>query len=162
MALIRTIDNILARLEQAAIILLFGCLIGAIVINILARNLLHISAETLFELTPMMVLWLSLLGASLAMRSERHIKLELIMRFCPQWFKRFAFGLSSLFGMVVMVILWVASVSFFKEELAFFGPKGWFSLISPIFFASMTLRYGVRFLSSFKLPAEKRPIDPFP
>ncbi|MGD9211415.1 MAG: TRAP transporter small permease [Desulfobacteraceae bacterium] len=149
MVLIQTFDKIIAQVEKVAVILLFGCLIGVIVINILSRNLFQTSFDILFEFTPVMVLWLSLLGASLAMRSERHIKLELILRFCPQWTKRWAFGMTSLFGMVVMAILFVASTSFFKEELAFFGAKGWFSIISPIFFASMTFRYLVRFLSIF-------------
>jgi TRAP-type C4-dicarboxylate transport system permease small subunit len=96
-----------------------------------------------------MVLWLSLLGASLALRSERHIKLELLLRFFPKWVKTWAFRTTSLFGMAVMAILFWAAISFFKEELSIFGAQGWFSLISPLFFGLMTFRYLIRFLSTF-------------
>ena len=156
MVLIQTFDKMIAQVEKVAVVFLFGCLIGSIVINILSRNFFQTSSDLLFELTPIMVLWLALLGASLAMRSERHIKLELVLRFCPQGIKRWAFGITSLFGMAVMAVLFVASISFFREELAFFGARGWFSIISPIFFGSMTFRYLVRFLSIFIENSDKK------
>lgn len=149
MNVIKNIDFVLVRLEKSAIIFIFGCLIATIFVNILARNLFQVSFKVLFELAPVMVLWLSLLGASLALRSERHIKLELILRFCPKWVQQWAFWITSLFGMVVMVILFLAAISFFKEELTIFGAWGWFSLISPFFFGLMTFRYLIRFLSAF-------------
>jgi C4-dicarboxylate transporter, DctQ subunit len=149
MIAIRTIDNFLAGLERFAVVILFVSLIGIILVNILGRNLLHISFDALFEFAPVMVLWLSLLGASLAMRSERHIKLELLLRFCPPWVRQWAFAGGSLFGMAVMAVLFAASISFFKEELSIFGGRGWLSLITPLFFGLMTFRYLVRFLNVF-------------
>ena len=145
---IKAIDLALAKLEKIAIVFIFGCLIVIINVNILTRNLFQVSFEELFELAPIMVLWLSLLGASLALRSERHIKLEFLLRFCPDWAHPWALRITSLFGMVVMMILFWASISFFKEELMIFGAQGWVSLISPIFFGIMTFRYFIRFLAT--------------
>lgn len=155
MGVIQTIDAALAWVEKAAAILIFASLIGVIVLNILARNLFQISFDNLFELAPIMVLWLSLLGASLALKSERHIKLELVLRFCPPWIRQWAFGATSLFGMTIMAVLFIASIPFFREELAIFGAQGWRSLICPIFFGMMTFRYLVRFLSLFLNDAYK-------
>ncbi len=146
MGLIQAIDDALAKIEKVAVVLLFGALIAAIVVNILGRNFFKISFDILFELAPMMVLWLSLLGASMALRSGHHIKLELLLRHLPVRAKQWAEGASSLFGMVVMGLLLTASISFFKEELSIFGAKGWLSLISPIFFSLMTFRYFIHFL----------------
>ena len=150
MNVINAIDFALAKLEKTAIVFIFGCLIIIIFVNILTRNLFQISFEVLFELAPIMVLWLSLLGASLALRSERHIKLEFLLRFCPNWMHSWAFRITSLFGMAVMMILFWASISFFKEELMIFGARGWLSLISPLFFGIMTFRYFIRFLASLR------------
>lgn len=149
MGVIQTIDIVLSRLEKSAVVIIFSGLIGVIVVNILARNLFRTSFDALFELAPTMVLWLALIGASLALQSERHIKLELVLRFCPKWVRQWAFAATSLFGLTVMAVLWAASFSFFKEELAIFGARGWLSVISPIFFGLMTFRYLVRFLSVF-------------
>lgn len=150
MKVIKAIDLALAKLEKTAIVFIFGCLIVVIFVNILTRNLFQISFEVLFELAPIMVLWLSLLGASLALRSERHIKLEFLLRFCPNWMHPWALRMTSLFGMAVMMILFLASISFFKEELMIFGARGWFSLISPLFFGIMTFRYFIRFLAALR------------
>lgn len=157
---IKAVDLALEKLEKIAIVLIFGCLIVVINVNILTRNLFLVSFEELFELAPVMVLWLSLLGASLALRSERHIKLEFLLRFCPNWVHPWALRITSLFGMVVMMILFWASISFFKEELMIFGAQGWVSLISPIFFGIMTFRYFIRFLATFRQPTnQKMPIS---
>ena len=147
MGFIRAIDNGLAKVEHAFVVLLFTALIGAIVVNILGRNLFKVSFDILFELAPMMVLWLSLLGASIALRSGHHIKLELLLRFLPPRMRHWAKGANSLFGMAVMGILLIASISFFREELMIFGAKGWLSMISPIFFSLVTFRFFVRFLT---------------
>ncbi len=146
MGFIREIDNLLARVEKFAVVLLFGALIAAIVVNILGRNLFKVSFDILFELAPVMVLWLSLLGASMALRSGHHIKLELLLRYFPARVKQWAKGASSLFGMAVMGLLLTTSILFFKEELSIFGAKGWLSLISPIFFSLMAFRFFIHFL----------------
>jgi TRAP-type C4-dicarboxylate transport system permease small subunit len=146
MRLIRILDNLIETIEKALVVVAFSALILAILVNIAARNLFQISLDKLFEVAPTLVLWLALLGASLAMKQRRHIKLELVLRFCPPRLRRLAEAAASLFGLVVMVILMAAAVGFWQGERAIFGSWGWVSIVFPVFFALTGLRYFHRLL----------------
>ena len=102
-----------------------------ILFNIVSRNLSHLSFQKILEIAPTFVLWLALLGASLALKSRRHIRLELLLRFCPFSVRQAAGIATGLFGMAVMGILFYASLGFVANEIAIFGPWGWLSTIFP-------------------------------
>jgi TRAP-type C4-dicarboxylate transport system permease small subunit len=70
---IQKIDNRLERLERALAVVLFCFLMGLICINIITRNILHWVSHHLIELTPMVVLWLALVGATMALKYHRHL-----------------------------------------------------------------------------------------
>ena len=116
----------------------------ALPFNIFSRNLLHISFQSLLELSPALVLWLALIGSTLAMKNDRHIKLEILLRFCPASIRRVAHVATSLFGLGVMGILFLASLKFVTNEISIFGGAGYVSVIFPVFFILVFFRYGVR------------------
>lgn len=141
MNLIRRLDDFLALIERCVIILCFSLLVLSILVTILSRNLFHIPSHNLFEAGPHLVLWLALLGASLALKQQRHVRLELVLRYCRERTRQWAAGAVSLFGAVVMGILLITSLEFVKNEIAMFGSWGWFSVIFPIFFSLTMFRY---------------------
>ena len=106
-----------------------------IAFNIVARNLLNVSYQVILEISPALVLWLALLGSTLALKYQRHIRLELFIRFLSPPLRRAARCAASVFGTVVMGILFVASFSFLENETVMFGYRGWVAIILPIFFA---------------------------
>ena len=145
---IKKIDTFLARLEKTIILILFSGLVTLIIFNIVTRNLFNISYQKLLELLPSFVLWLALLGSTLALKNSNHIKLELLLRFFPDRVRHHANTFSCIFGMIIMGILFTVSVEFVNNEVEIFGPLGWSSIIFPLFFLLSFFRYGVMMLGN--------------
>ena len=141
MGALSRIDRILAALEKALVVVLFSALILSLAVNIVSRNLFDRSFAQILELAPAMVLWLAMLGSTLALRENRHIRLEILLRFCPPRVARITRIATGVFGMGVMAVLGWAAVGFVQNEVAIFGPGGWLSAIFPVFFAIALFRF---------------------
>ena len=154
---IKRVDDALALFEKSVIVLCFSLLVGFIVFNILSRNLFHLPSHKIFEAGPNLVLWLTLLGASLALKRQRHVRLELFLRYCSGRIRLFAAVAVNLFGAIVMGVLLVTSFGFVKNEIAMFGGWGRLSMIFPFFFSMAAFRYLSALLYRFAStpPAEK-------
>jgi len=150
MLILRKIDTWLAAAERALTVALFFALVASIAVNIIARNLFQTSFQLLLEIGPALVLWLALIGSTLALRENRHIKIELLLRFCSPRLTTLAGRLCGLFGMVVMALLGVASLEFVTNEVAIFGTRGWLAVAFPAFFTIAFFRFLTRALA----PAE--------
>lgn len=146
---IQKIDNILEKLERVLAVGLFCLLMGLICVNIFTRNVLHWVSHHLIELTPTVVLWLALVGATMALKHHRHIKIELLLRFFPHWGQRVSLGVTNMFAMGVCGLLAVAAVPFVRNEIVIFGAQGWAAVCFPLFFAISFFRFGLRFLAAF-------------
>ena len=138
---LQQIDDALARIERGFIVLFFVLLVCVVVFNILSRNIFHLPSLRIFEAGPQLVLWLALLGASLALKQQRHIRLELLLRYCSNRSRRWAASAVNLFGAVVMGTLLLTSFEFVKNEIVMFGHWGILSIIFPIFFSMAMFRY---------------------
>ena len=138
---IKRVDDALALFEKSVIVLCFSLLVFFIIFNILSRNLFHLPSHKIFEAGPNLVLWLALLGASLALKRQRHIRLELVLRYCSDRVRLWAAVAVNLFGALVMGILLVTSFEFVKNEIAMFGDWGRLSMIFPFFFSVAVFRF---------------------
>jgi len=149
---IKRVDDALALFEKSVIVLCFSMLVFFIIFNILSRNLFHLPSHKLFEASPNLVLWLALLGASLALKGQRHIRLELVLRYCSDRIRWWAAVAVNLFGALVMGILLVASFEFVSNEIAMFGDWGRLSMIFPFFFSAAGFRYLAALFYRFASP----------
>ncbi|MGB8436798.1 MAG: TRAP transporter small permease subunit [Burkholderiales bacterium] len=140
MRLFAKIDDTLEIIEQAVVIFLFAALVLMITANIIARNLFGVSYQKILEISPNIVLWLALIGATLALKKQRHIKLEILLRYAGHRTRRLARLLGSLFGAVVMGFLFAASLTFVRNEMAIFGLQGGSAVVFPLFFAMSFFR----------------------
>ena len=141
MKVLHRIDTLIGGLEYALAVLLMAGLIGVVAATVVLRNLLQIPSQTLLEVAPLLVLWLALVGASLALRRGRHIRFEVLMRFLPAAMRRLARVLVGLFGLLVMGLLLFTSFEFVRNEIDLFGLRGWGAVIFPIFFALTGFRF---------------------
>jgi C4-dicarboxylate transporter, DctQ subunit len=151
MKILYRLDQYLAHLEKVAVVLIFSLLAGMILLNVLARNLFQVSFQGILEFSPALVLWLALIGSSLALRENRHIKIEILLRFFPPGLRSYARVITSIFGMVITGVLFLASLDFVANEIAIFQWKGFFSLVFPGFFFAAFFRF---FLKTFSLKTE--------
>ena len=146
MKLIQKIDDGLAAAEKCLVVVLYAMLILMIGFNILSRNLINYASRQLLEILPVLVLWLALIGSTLAIKQQRHIKIALLLRYCSRRIRFMAHIATCLFGMAVMgILLWV-SLDFIKNEVDMFGPWGLVSIIFPLFFSISFFRYGTKIL----------------
>jgi len=139
--LIQRLDDALARIEKCVIVLCFALLVAAVLFSILSRNLFHLPSHRIFESAPNLVLWMALLGASLALKQHRHIRLELVLRYGSETVRKWSGRVVNLFGATVMAGLLITSIAFVRNEIAMFGGWGWLAVIFPIFFGSTAFRY---------------------
>lgn len=151
MHILRKIDTGLAAAERIIAVSLFFALVASIAINIVARNLFQASFQYLLEIGPALVLWLALIGSTLALRENRHIKIELLLRFCPPRLKAIAGRLCGVFGMVIMAILGYGSLEFVTNEVAIFGARGWLAVVFPLFFTIAFFRFFTTVLSPVQI-----------
>ena len=139
--LIQRLDDTLARIEKCAIVVCFTLLVCFVLIGILSRNLLHLPSSKLFESAPSLVLWMALLGASQALKQRRHIRLELVLRYCSETVRHWSGRIVNLFGASIMAGLLITSLAFVRNEIGMFGGWGWLAIIFPVFFGSTAFRY---------------------
>ena len=151
MNFLKKLDGLLAYVEKTVVVVLFVSLVFLISLNIFVRNFFDISIQTILELSPVLVLWISLTGATLALKTSRHIKLEVLLRYTGDATRLICRIISDIFGMIVMAILFFASISFVKNEWAIFGIRAATSIVFPLFFAISCFRY---FLSNLKTITE--------
>jgi len=151
MRYINKFDEFLAVFEKSLVVAFFSALILFITFNVISRNLFQVSYQKILEISPSLVLWLAMLGSSLALRNQRHIKLEIMLRFCSDKFKIFAIIASSAFGMTVMGILFWVSIEFVGNEIVIFGKWGLISIIFPMFFAISFFRYFIQLMNNLKI-----------
>jgi TRAP-type C4-dicarboxylate transport system permease small subunit len=152
MKLLRKADRLCAIIERAAIVVLFTSLVALIFFNIVSRSVFQASFHKILEIVPAIVLWLALIGASVALREGRHIKIELFLRFLPESTRHRARRVSAVFGMAVMGTLFQAAAKFVGNEIAIFGWIGGISIIFPIFFALSFLRYLIQAIEPVAAP----------
>lgn len=150
MKTLTAIDNALAQLERGAIVICFSMLLLSVIFTIVSRNLFQIHSNKIIEIAPALLLWLCFMGASLALKENRHIRLELVLRYCSENVRRKAALLSNLFGAVVMALLFFASLEFVSNEMEMFGVWGGAAIIFPIFFLFSFFRFFIQLILKFE------------
>ena len=145
--LLRLLDRIGRRFEDVLLASLLTAMILLAGWQIVQRNLIGGGMIWADELLRLLVLWLGLLGAMAASRDDRHIAIDLLMRFMPEKFKRPVQVFLHLFTAIVCGMLawycwlFVRMEQEFHSEVLTGLPAWWFELIMPIGFGMMCLRY---------------------
>ncbi len=135
------------RLEEAVLVLMMGGMILLAFAQIILRNFFSITLLWADPLIRHLVLWTSLLGALIATRLDKHIKIDALLRFLPPGKRRFLQGLSWMFSALVCGLLTWISLIFIGHERefgmrAFLDIPTWqLQLIFPLSFGLMALRF---------------------
>ena len=138
-------DERLERGERLVASSLYLLLIAAIAANILARNLFHLASPVFLESAPVFVLWLALVGATLGLRYQRHIKIGLLMHLLPAGWHRAISALTSMCAILITAVLFYSAIGFVHNEITLFGVWGWRSVCFPLFFLIVFFRSVLRF-----------------
>jgi TRAP-type C4-dicarboxylate transport system permease small subunit len=134
-------------LEDSLLILLLGSMIILGSGQIVLRNFFDFGFIWIDPLLRLLVLWTGLIGATVASRDNRHIRIDLLSRYLPKaahLIIQFAVGLFSVF--ICAVIAWHGAswvlLDYQDNLLGFENLPAWIlESIIPIAFGLIALRY---------------------
>lgn len=110
------VNHFVNRLEEILLVLLLLLMVLLAFLPILFRNFFSVGLIWIDPLLRHLVLWVALLGASLATRESRHIKIDLVVpRLSPKNKARFQAALDFFSG-VVCISLVAPAVEFLQME----------------------------------------------
>ena len=148
----------LHRLEDGILVSLLLTMIGLAVFQILLRNIFESGITWGDPLIRVLVLWIGLVGAMVASRTDNHIRIDVISRYLPQGLKPYVNLVTPGFTALVCGTMAWYSFQFVRWEYAdgltaFAGVPAWLcESIMPIGFGIMALRYLIFcFTGIFKL-----------
>jgi TRAP-type C4-dicarboxylate transport system permease small subunit len=137
----------LHRVEDALLVLLLSAMIVLASTQILLRNLFDSGFVWIDPLLRVLVLWLGLIGATVATRNNRHIRIDLLTRY----FRRNTHRLiQSIIGQVsawtCLAVAWYGfkwvHMDYADGLTSFVGVPAWtLEVIIPVTFALIGLRY---------------------
>ena len=139
------------HLEETVLLLLMGTMIVLACSQILLRNLFAITLLWADPLIRHLVLWSGFIGALIATRADKHIKIDAAMRLFSPRQRNLLQGFTNLFSAAICLLLTWISIRFLLGERSFGGSaflaiSTWqVQLIFPLTFSAMSLRFLSRF-----------------
>jgi TRAP-type C4-dicarboxylate transport system permease small subunit len=146
-AMLHKLSTSLRKLEDATLVTLLLFTILFAVSQILLRNLFHTSIPWGDNLLRIAVLWLGLIGAMIASRERRHIKIDILSRFLPPRRRLQLHRLTHLVTALICIIVTWYSIGFvwmeYEQGYRLFDvlPVWITEVIIPFAFGLMGLRY---------------------
>lgn len=159
-ALLRRLDGWVAAAEGALLVTLLGTLVVAGFWQVAVRNLGHPAAVWVDTFNRHLVMWIGLLGATLATRDKKHVNIEAVRKFLPRFLERGVETALHLFAAAVSGIFAWASWNFvageraehrvlFRVEAFDLAVPVWITeIILPAAFSIIAARYLAYFLAA--------------
>ena len=147
----------LHRVEDALLVLLLTTMIILASAQILLRNLFEFGFIWIDPLLRAMVLWLGLIGATIATREDRHIRIDLLTRtFSRNTHRLIQFLVGQFSAWICLLIAWYGAgwirLDFEDGVIAFAGIPAWvLEVIVPISFALIGVRFILKSIFWLKL-----------
>ncbi|MDG2333012.1 MAG: TRAP transporter small permease [Myxococcota bacterium] len=148
--------RVLYRLEDVFLALLLGAMVVLAPLQIFLRNFFDAGIVWIDPLLRVLVLWVGLMGAVAASRSDRHIRIDAASKLLSP---RAAAVLGILTGSFTAAVAGIVSWNsgrFVADEREFGStafsdiPAWMFEIVIPVAFGLIALRYGLRALGQVK------------
>ena len=140
----------LHRLEDALLVLLLGSMIAIAAAQVIMRNLFDSGFFWGDAAVKVGVLWLAIVGAMVASRSDEHIRIDLVNHFLGDRAKENLKRLINLFTCAILALFAWSSLTFVQFEyedqtIAFANVPSWIcAIVIPIGTGIMSLRYAIQ------------------
>lgn len=138
------------KLESLLLVSLLAVMVGLAFLQIVLRIFFATGMLWGEPLLRHLVLWVGLLGATLAAKEGRHINIDVISRVLPERGKVAIQALTDLFSTVICIFLIYSSLTFIRDEfqtaaLAFSKIPTWaVAVIFPVAFGLIALHFAIR------------------
>lgn len=144
---IRQIDHILSKAEAWAIILLLSVMVILSGGQVILRNFFNQGILWADILLRQIVLWVALIGASLAVRERKHISIDVLPRMLPKSWNQPIRIFTDLSAGIISAFLTYAAWNFLQfekgaETVLFNNIPVWiFQIILPLSFGLISIRF---------------------
>ena len=150
------LDDTLYKVEAVLLILTTLLVIVFGFLPIVLRGIFDRSIIWAPELNRLLVLWLTFFGASLAIRDNKHISIEVLTQFLPKKFAPFTKIL--VYSFVIYICARFTYIGYYYFEFEkfninlgdmLFGPvaKTYFKIIYPLGFGAFTYHYCIKLMT---------------
>jgi TRAP-type C4-dicarboxylate transport system permease small subunit len=145
---LRMLGSFYERLEEVLLICLVVLMVSLGFLQILFRNLISIGIVWVDPLVRHLVLWIALLGASIATKENKHISIDILSGYLPPPLHRTVRGGVQLFSALICLLLVHPAIRFLQidyqagKTLALGIPMWVSQAIMPV----MMLVLGIRFI----------------
>jgi len=139
--------SLLGKLEDRLLVILLALMVISSAGQIIARNLFGGGFAEADPFARLMVLWVAMLGAVVAARSDKHINVDVLSRVLSKVNQMRVKVLIHLLSVAVCLVITVKSFQFVVEEFgagsrAFASVPGWLAQsVIPFGFALISLHY---------------------
>ena len=116
MKFLKILDKVILWIVEGAIVALLGFMLLAQLYQVIARNFWHGSIETVDVTMRYGIVWLGLLGGTVAMRTGSQIRIDLFIKLSSANVKRWLELFTSIATAVICVFLAKASLAFIASE----------------------------------------------
>ncbi|MDD5224052.1 MAG: TRAP transporter small permease [bacterium] len=145
---IRKIDLGISWAESVSLVSILGFMALLAFFQVFCRNFFNFGFAWGDEVLRHLVVWVGLIGASLGIRDDRSIRIDVINRLFPPRINKYSEGLLNLIGAIVSILLILASLKFLQMEKEYnevFSslriPVWKVLVIYPISFGVISLRF---------------------
>ena len=136
--------------QTALLVVLLGAMVGVAVYQIVARNLFGTGLHWGPDLVQVAMLWVTMVGATAAAGSNRHISIDLVSRFADTRLRHLAARATALFAAVLCAALGWYAIAFIRLDFLYGTPgfgivPAWLcESIIPVAAAVMAIEYLLR------------------
>ncbi len=144
--------TLLQRMEDAILAVLLTAMIGIAASQVVLRNFFDSGLFWGDSAVRVLVLWVAIVGAMVASRSDDHIRIDLVNHFLTEFARRHVKRLVNLFTCVILGVFAWTSLTFVQFEyedqtIAFGVVPAWIcAAIIPVGTAIMSCRYALQTL----------------
>jgi len=146
-----TVFDYIARVEEILLACALSAMVLLVLIQIILRNFFSVGIMGGSEIVRHLVLWVAFLGAGLATRDGKHIKIELARHILPMQTRRIFSAITCMFSVIICSLLVYASINFVYMDyssggtIAFLNTPVWIlQVIIPIGYTAVALRFAAR------------------
>ncbi len=159
MKLLAGIERLFVKVETGVLVLCLSTMVILAFAQVVLRNFFDTGLLWGDTVVRHLVLWVGFAGAALAAVDERHISIDALSKFLPEKVRHGARVVTSLFAMVVCLVLADASITLLRDEMDFggelvLGLPSWVGVvILPPGYLLMALHFLIRAIESIVVAA---------
>ena len=135
----KTFTDLFFRLAEATLVLMLGAMVVMVFGNVVLRYGFNSGLDFSEELSRFLFIWITFLGAIIAMREKAHLGLDTLVRVLPSAGKKFCFGLSNLLMLGCCCLMFYGTLRQHQINA---------TTMSPVTGLPMIWVYGVGYLAS--------------